>query len=170
MATQVEVARHLGISERQFRNLQKLPGAPIAKKRGEYETDDWRYFYISYLRRSKSDISDGNEGEDDYDEKLLIARWKLTEEQAITQQLKNQTAEGKLIDSAFCLFALSKLAMDLSSTLDAIPLSMQRQFTDLTPGHIEHLKMLIAKGANQCARAGEKLPDLMNEYIRTTAE
>ncbi|EOC2885457.1 terminase, partial [Shigella flexneri] len=26
------------------------------------------------------------------------------------------------------------------------------------------------KGANQCARAGDKLPDLLDEYIRTTTE
>ncbi|EOC3510361.1 terminase small subunit, partial [Escherichia coli] len=33
-----------------------------------------------------------------------------------------------------------------------------------------HLKTLIAKGANQCARAGDKLPDLLDEYIRATTE
>ncbi|KAB0142451.1 hypothetical protein F7F12_29825 [Escherichia coli] len=34
----------------------------------------------------------------------------------------------------------------------------------------DHLKTLIAKGANQCARAGDKLPDLLDEYIRATTE
>ncbi|MXD62478.1 DNA-packaging protein, partial [Escherichia coli] len=56
------------------------------------------------------------------------------------------------------------------STLDSIPLSMQRQFPDLTPRHLDHLKTLIAKGANQCARAGDKLPELLDEYIQTTTE
>ncbi|ENU2480204.1 terminase small subunit, partial [Shigella flexneri] len=100
----------------------------------------------------------------------LIARWELTAEQAVAQQLKNQVSKGNLIDTGFCIFALSKLAMALSSTLDSIPLSMQRQFPDLTPRHIDHLKILIAKGANQCARAGDKLPDLLDEYTRTTTE
>ncbi|HDW3010373.1 TPA: DNA-packaging protein, partial [Escherichia coli] len=27
-----------------------------------------------------------------------------------------------------------------------------------------------AKGANQCARAGDKLPELLDEYIQTTTE
>ncbi|WP_227916194.1 phage tail fiber C-terminal domain-containing protein [Escherichia coli] len=31
-------------------------------------------------------------------------------------------SKGKLIDTGFCIFALSKLAMALSSTLDSIPL------------------------------------------------
>ena len=169
MATQTEVARHLSLTDRQHRRLQKLPGAPIPHKRGQLDLDAWRDFYISYLRRSKNDVPDGD-SEDDYEEKLLIARWELTAEQAVTQQLKNEVTEGKLIDSDFCVFALSKLAMALSSTLDSIPLSMQRQFPDLTPRHIDHLKTLIAKGANQCARAGDKLPDLLDEYIRATTE
>ncbi|MBN6398545.1 terminase small subunit [Escherichia coli] len=169
MATQTEVARHLSLTDRQLRRLQKLPGAPVSNKRGHHDLDAWRDFYISYLRRSKNDVSDGD-SEEDYEEKLLIARWKLTEEQAIAQQLKNQVTEGRLIDSGFCVFALSKLAMALSSTLDSIPLSMQRQFLDLTPRHIDYLKTLIAKGANQCARAGDKLPELLDEYIRTTVE
>ncbi|EGK3023813.1 terminase, partial [Escherichia coli] len=143
MATQTEVARHLSLTDRQLRRLQKLPGAPISNKRGQLDLDAWRDFYISYLRRSKNDVPDGD-SEDDYEEKLLIARWKLIEEQAIAQQLKNQASEGKLIDTGFCIFALSKLAMALSSTLDSIPLSMQRQFPDLTPRHLDHLKTLIA--------------------------
>ncbi|EAO8774043.1 terminase small subunit [Salmonella enterica] len=93
-----------------------------------------------------------------YEEKLLIARWKLTEEQAVTQKLKNQVAEEKMIDTDFCVFFLSRLAMYLSSTLDAIPLAMQRKFPDMPPQQIAHLKTLVAKGTNQCAKAGEKLP------------
>ncbi|EEC9441115.1 terminase small subunit, partial [Escherichia coli] len=134
MATQTEVARHLSLTDRQLRRLQKLPGAPISNKRGQLDLDAWRDFYISYLRRSKNDVPDGD-SEDDYEEKLLIARWELTAEQAVTQQLKNEVSKGKLIDTGFCIFALSKLAMALSSTLDSIPLSMQRQFPDLTPRH-----------------------------------
>ncbi|EKC7217684.1 terminase small subunit [Salmonella enterica] len=106
----------------------------------------------------------------DYEEKLLIARWKLTEEQAATQKLKNLVTEGKMVDTGFCVFFLSRLAMDLSSTLDAIPLAMQRKFSDMPPQQIAHLKTLVAKGANQCAKAGEKLPELLDEYIRTENE
>ncbi|EOA6984404.1 terminase, partial [Escherichia coli] len=98
MATQTEVARHLSLTDRQLRRLQKLPGAPVSNKRGQLDRDAWRDFYISYLRRSKNDVPDGD-SEDDYEEKLLIARWKLIEEQAIAQQLKNQASEGKLIDT-----------------------------------------------------------------------
>ncbi|EHX9338614.1 hypothetical protein K3711_004783, partial [Escherichia coli] len=73
MATQTEVARHLSLTDRQLRRLQKLPGAPVSNKRGQLDLDAWRDFYISYLRRSKNDVPDGD-SEEDYEEKLLIAR------------------------------------------------------------------------------------------------
>lgn len=97
-------------------------------------------------------------------------RYRLTKAQADGQELKNQVAEGKLVDVAFCSFALSKLAMSLSSVLDAIPLSMQRQFPDLSPRHTDYLKTQVAKSANICARAGDKLPELLSEFIPETDE
>lgn len=62
-----------------------------------------RDFYISYLRRSKNDVPDGD-SEDDYEEKLLIARWELTAEQAVTQQLKMRCQKENLLTpgSVFC--------------------------------------------------------------------
>ncbi|EDV5758672.1 terminase, partial [Salmonella enterica subsp. salamae] len=115
MATQAEVAEHLGITERQLRNLQKVPGAPKARGRGDYDKDAWRYFYFSFLKHGgKSGIDGDEESENDYEEKLLIARWKLTEEQAVAQKLKNLVTEGRMIDTGFCIFFLSRLAMDLS--------------------------------------------------------
>lgn len=106
MATQTEVARHLSLTDRQLRRLQKLPGAPISNKRGQLDLDAWRDFYISYLRRSKNDVPDGD-SEDDYEEKLLIARWELTAEQAVTQQLKNEVSKENLLipGSVFLLSA-----------------------------------------------------------------
>ncbi|EEY8549920.1 terminase [Escherichia coli] len=51
MATQTEVARHLSLTDRQLRRLQKLPGAPVSNKRGHHDLDAWRDFYISYPDR-----------------------------------------------------------------------------------------------------------------------
>lgn len=107
--------------------------------------------------------------EADLETQLLMSRIQLTDEQVITQRLKNQQTEGELINTEFCAFALSRLALDISGTLDSIPLSMSRQFPDMTPQQIEHLKLLVAKGANACSKAGEKLRDLMDDFIRETA-
>ncbi|MFP1558887.1 terminase small subunit [Escherichia coli] len=77
-------------------------------------------------RRQQNQKSSG--GENDLEERLLQARVNLTEEQAIAQRLKNQVAEHKVIDTAFSIFALSRLSGELASVLDSIPLSMQRKF------------------------------------------
>ncbi len=106
MATQTEVARHLSLTDRQLRRLQKLPGAPISNKRGQLDLDAWRDFYISYLRRSKNDVPDGD-SEDDYEEKLLIARWELTAEQAVTQQLKKRCQKENLLTRVLFLPSVS---------------------------------------------------------------
>lgn len=170
MATQVEVAEHLRLTERQLRRLQKIPGAPAPKKRSDLDIDEWRYFYISYLQRSRNGgtCSEGDdEDNDDHEEQLLIARVELTSEQAIAQRIKNQIAEQKVIDTDFCTFALSRLAGELASVLDNIPLSVQRQFPGLDERHFAYLKELVAKGANRCVDTAEKIPELADEYYRT---
>mgnify|MGYP000854683369 CR=1 FL=1 len=169
MATQVEVAEHLRLTERQLRRLQKLPGAPVSKKRGELDIDEWRYFYLSYLQRNRySRTDDGSD--DDHEEALLVARIELTSEQAIAQRLKNQIAEHKVIDTAFSIFALSRLVGELASVLDSIPLSMQRRFPELNDRQLAYLKELVAKGANKCVESAERMQEFADEYYRNTDE
>ncbi|MHC5175464.1 terminase small subunit [Serratia rhizosphaerae] len=164
MANQEEVAAHLNLDVRQIRRLQQLPGAPKTKGRGNYDIDAWRYFYLAYLSRGSRDTS--VDGDDDYEQKLLISRWQLTEEQAIAQRLKNQVTERIMVDSSFCSFALSRLAGEISGILDNIPLAMQRQFPSMTAQQIDSLKLQMAKAANKCARVDETLPEILDEYYR----
>lgn len=163
-----DMAASLGVSVQAF---DKYGITPVERRGREVFYDVKSVVEYRVARElQKAREGQSGDGENDYEKKLLIARWKLTEEQAVSQKLKNQVTEGEMVDSGFCTFALSRLAMDLSSILDSIPLSMQRKFPDITPQQIEELKVLIAKGANQCARAGEKIPELMDEYIRTANE
>lgn len=158
-----DMAASIGISVQAF---DKWGVTPVERRGREVLYDVKSVLEIDRERRQQNQ----NPDTDDLEEQLLRARIKLTEEQAVTQQLKNQQTEGKLINTDFCSFALSKLAMDLSSTLSAIPLSMQRQFPDLSPRHTEHLKELIAKASNKCATVGEKIPGLIDEYIQSADE
>ena len=75
-----------------------------------------------------------------------------------------------VIDTDFCIFALNRIAMELSSILDSIPLAVQRQCPDISPHHVDFLKLPIAKGANCCANAGDKLPEWLDEYLSISAE
>lgn len=159
-----DMAASIGISVQAF---DKWGVTPVEKRGREVFYDVKSVLEMDRERRRKNSDPDDDE---DLEKQLLLARIKLTEEQGMGQQLKNKQSEGTLINTGFCAFALSRLAMDLSSTLDSIPLSMQRQFPDLSPRQADHLKTLIAKAANQCAAAGKKIPGWIDDYIRTADE
>lgn len=65
MASQIEVADHLGITDRMVRELQKKPGAPVPRGRGEHDLAAWRYWYIEYLRSLAKRGASEEEPEDD---------------------------------------------------------------------------------------------------------
>lgn len=78
---------------------------------------------ISQLTNDKGDIDD---------DELLRVRIRLLTAQAEAQELKNERDRGDVIDTEFCLYALSKLASQISSIMDSLPLTMQRSFPQIT--------------------------------------
>ncbi|ENB6118294.1 DNA-packaging protein, partial [Escherichia coli] len=104
-----DMASSIGISVQAFDKW----GVPPVERRGrEVFYDVKTVLEIDRERRQHNQRIPDDEG--DLEERLLRARAELTEEQAVAQKLKNQVTEGKLIDTGFCIFALSKLAMALS--------------------------------------------------------
>ncbi|EFK8880541.1 terminase small subunit, partial [Escherichia coli] len=93
-------------------------------------------------------------------------RYRLTKAQADAQELKNARDSGQVIDTGFCMYALARLAQDISGILDSIPLYMQRQFPEFPPSALEFLKSEIAKASNKCADTADGLPDMLADYIR----
>ncbi|CAI1718262.1 MULTISPECIES: terminase small subunit [Serratia] len=166
MATQAEVAVHLDLTDRQLRNLQKQPGAPVPKRKGDYDLDAWRVYYINYLRAVKSvqeETVDGKEANRDI--QLQKAKIRLTEAQAYAQELKNLKDDQMVVDTAFCSFALSRLANDIAAILDGVPLAMQRRFTDMSEVQLDFLKIQIAKAMNTAVKTSEKIPEMLDEYL-----
>ncbi|MCP3521636.1 terminase small subunit, partial [Escherichia coli] len=100
-----DMASSIGISVQAFDKW----GVPPVERRGrEVFYDVKTVLEIDRERRQQNQKSSG--GENDLEERLLQARVNLTEEQAIAQRLKNQVAEHKVIDTAFSIFALSRLS------------------------------------------------------------
>lgn len=106
-----DMASSIGISVQAFDKW----GVPPVERRGrEVFYDVKTVLEIDRERRQQNQKSSG--GENDLEERLLQARVNLTEEQAIAQRLKNQVAEHKVIDTAFSIFALSRLVQLSSAT------------------------------------------------------
>lgn len=92
-------------------------------------------------------------------------RYRLTRAQADAQELKNARESAEVVDTTFCTFVLSKMAGEIASILDGIPLSVQRRFPDLENRHIDFLKTGIIRAMNKAAALDEMIPGLLSEYL-----
>ncbi|EKY6395792.1 terminase small subunit [Escherichia coli] len=108
-----------------------------------------------------------DKGEIDDDE-LLRVRIRLLTAQAEAQELKNERDRGDVIDTEFCMYALSKLASQISSIMDSLPLTMQRSFPQITPAMLDGLKREVVKACNASARVADNLPQILADYLAET--
>ncbi len=112
------------------------------------------------LRKEVEDLrlaseSDLQPGTIDYE------RHRLTRAQADAQELKNAKDSAEVVETAFCTFVLSRMAGEVASILDGVPLSVQRRFPELENRHIDFLKKDIIKAMNKAAALDEIIPGLL---------
>ncbi|EPU7674040.1 terminase small subunit [Escherichia coli] len=108
-----------------------------------------------------------DKGEIDNDE-LLRVRIRLLTAQAEAQELKNERDRGDVIDTEFCMYALSKLASQISSIMDSLPLTMQRSFPQMTPAMLDGLKKEVVRACNACRKLDENIPRMLSDYLMET--
>lgn len=171
MATQVEVAAHLDLSDRQVRNLLTTGVLPASKAGKGLDLDACRGAYISYLRglangqTKRQEIAGGAELDPLAEQKLIQERLRLTSAQAEGQELKNEIIRRQSVPTDLVTFVLSRLAAEISSILDTLPLTLKRRCPDLEVRHIENVQRELAKARNRAAALDERLPELINDYI-----
>lgn len=165
-----------GVSVRTIQNWQDQ-GMPVARGGGKgnevlYESSAAIEWYSARdaaienekLRKEMEDLrlaseSDLQPGTIDYE------RHRLTRAQADAQELKNAKDSAEVVETAFCTFVLSRMAGEVASILDGVPLSVQRRFPELENRHIDFLKKDIIKAMNKAAALDEIIPGLLSEYI-----
>lgn len=171
MATQMEVAAHLDLSDRHVRRLIESGVIANGKGHGGMDIDSARTAYIRYLRAVsdgtvKPDTSADSEGLDpDAEAKLTQERLRLTSAQAEGQELKNDITKRKSVPTDFAVFVLSRIAAEIASGLDTLPLTLKRRHPDLEVRHIESVQRELAKVRNRAATLDDRLPGLLNEYL-----
>ncbi|KDA85191.1 phage DNA packaging Nu1 family protein, partial [Escherichia coli 2-011-08_S3_C3] len=69
-------------------------------------------------------------------------RHRLTRAQADAQELKNARDSAEVVETAFCTFVLSRIAGEIASILDGIPLSVQRRFEDTDGQPLSNILLL----------------------------
>ncbi|HFP0525145.1 TPA: terminase small subunit, partial [Escherichia coli] len=106
-----------------------------AQREADIENEKLRKEVEDLRAASETDLQPGT---------IDYERYRLTKAQADAQELKNARDSGQVIDTGFCMYALARLAQDISGILDSIPLYMQRQFPEFPPSALEFLKSEIA--------------------------
>ncbi|KNC10006.1 hypothetical protein AC791_15465 [Klebsiella sp. RIT-PI-d] len=165
-----------GVSVRTVQNWQDQ-GMPVSRGGGKgnevlYESADAIRWYSERdaaienekLRKEVEELriageSDLQPGTIDYE------RYRLTRAQADAQELKNAKESAEVVETAFCTFVLSRMAGEIASILDGIPLSVQRRFPELENRHIDFLKKDVIKAMNKAAALDEIIPGLLSEYL-----
>ncbi|OSK27542.1 phage portal protein, lambda family, partial [Escherichia coli TA144] len=82
------------------------------------------------------------------------------------QELKNARDSAEVVETAFCTFVLSRIAGEIASILDGIPLSVQRRFPELENRHVDFLKRDIIKAMNKAAALDELIPNFTRGNAR----
>jgi len=142
MATQSEIAEHLTLSARQVRTLLSIGVLPSSRAARGLDLGACRAAYIGYLRglnsrQVKAEVTppEFEDGEHGLEIQLMEQRVRLTTAQAVAQEKKNQVEEQQLVPVEFAIYCLSKIAAQLGSMLDTLPLKLVRKHPDMDPRH-----------------------------------
>ena len=136
-----------------------------AERDAEIENEKLRREVEELRQASEADLQPGT---------IEYERHRLTRAQADAQELKNARDSAEVVETAFCTFVLSRIAGEIASILDGIPLSVQRRFPELENQrrfpelenrHVDFLKRDIIKAMNKAAALDELIPGLLSEYI-----
>ena len=131
-----------------------------AERDAEIENEKLRREVEELRQASEADLQPGT---------IEYERYRLTRAQADAQELKNARDSAEVVETAFCTFVLSRIAGEIASILDGIPLSVQRRFPELENRHVDFLKRDIIKAMNKAAALDELIPGLLSEYMGAEA-
>ena len=109
------------------------------------------------------------EGSEEFEPQLERKReqeeYLLTKERRIGQQQKNEMGARKVVPSEFAIFTLSKIAAEIASILDTLPLTMRRKHPDLETRHLDTLMRELARARNKASGLDDKLPELLYDFF-----
>lgn len=106
-----------------------------------------------------------DQGGDIDDIELLKARIRLTNAQADSQELKNARETGEVIDTAFATHALAKLAAEISSIMDSLPLTISRKFPDMETRYSDAIKIEVNRAVSRASEVADLIPEIAERYI-----
>ncbi len=127
-----------------------------AERDAEIENEKLRREVEELRQASETDLQPGT---------IEYERHRLTRAQADAQELKNARDSAEVVETAFCTFVLSRIAGEIASILDGIPLSVQRRFPELET-RAESSKTAAASSASSAASSASSASASKDEASR----
>ena len=165
-----DMAASLGISVQAFDKWGVKPVVRIGRE-AFFDVRSVVDNRLTQAARKHAPAGEDGEGIDPLaEQKLTQERLRLTAAMADSQELKNEVKRARLVPVEFAVFALSRMAAQVGSLLDTIPLKMRRRHPELDVRHVESMQREIAVTRNTAAELGDQLPGLLDEYLETLDE
>lgn len=151
MATQVEIAKHLFLSDKWVRELLRQGVLPTSSGRGGYDLDKCREAYVTYLRGIKSgQVNDKNKPEPDDIRDAKIKRLgietKLRKENYQLSVLENKYQPLEIITET-----LLRVAQSMSIQNESFSAQIKQVWPDMPPEAKEKIDEFVAERANEIA-------------------
>ncbi|MDN6323513.1 MAG: terminase small subunit [Halomonas sp.] len=159
-----QMAASLGISVQAFDKWGVQPTARI----GRSAYFDVRSVLDNRLANTAARQPAADESEDIdplIEQKREQEEYLLTRERRIGQQQKNEMAARQVVPAEFAIFTLSRMASQIASILDTLPLTMKRKHPDLETRHLDTLMRELALARNKASGLHDTLPELLDEFF-----
>ena len=163
--TQSDIAKLLGISDRQVRNLTQQGILPAAKGRNGIDPLACNHAYITYKSQAKA-VDSKPETEEENDKEAFAKRerdLKLAEreEKVAMMYAKRVLFEKKYAPIQIIPEILQQVSSRLNTRVDGLVPKLKKVWEDMPPAAIEVIEEELTKACNECA---DVQPDL-TDYI-----
>lgn len=151
MATQVEIAEHLFLSDKWVRELIKQGVIPSSGGRGGYDLDKCREAYIVYLRGVKTgQVTGQNKPEPDEVRDAKIKR-KTLETKLRKENYQLSVLENKYQPLSIITETLLRIAQSMSIQNESFSAQLKQVWPDMPPEAKEKVDEFVAERANEIA-------------------
>lgn len=164
MATQAEIGKYIGLSDRTVRQLMKDGIIPNKSGRSGYDLPACVLAYCQHLRSQSQQDSNGFVPADSDD----IAGINSAYQDARLVKLRADHLEEKLkimrkqnVPVEAIEYVLSRVAAELRGLLDPLPGQVKKQMPQLSAAAVEELKKMVTKAGNVCSRVTVHLDEFL---------
>jgi len=158
------MAESLGISTQAFDKWGVKPHKKVGRQTFFRVQDVVENRIENELKKNNNRVNPAGEKID-----LELERAMLTQQQRITQQIKNEILEGRAIPVEAARDVLAKILAQVGATLDSLAPNIKRRHPEIEQRIIDFIKSETIKHQNEASNLNDYLDDIIDDVI-TQAE